>query len=405
MRFSWSSPPGYVRDIDKDGKNEFVGFGYEGIVVGKYSGAWSDPNAVDDVVWTLVDSMLSVGSTLADLDGDGFVELVNASPIGFGPWPTDLPGTIKRTDYFAISKPTGPSTYTTLRMGSPTDSARMANGYKAFPAAYRGGGYRSVVAYDIDHDGKDEVFVADWGSWQFWMIDIGNKALADIDSTDFYPLADHRELFGTPMPDPLYAACLQVADMNGNGKPEFYSGLGPWGTTGGRSVVRVEYQGGDPTAKASWAEAIVYQDTTNNIVPRQVLAAGDITGNGKQELVIINANGAGGGGAVIVLESKTYTPTGVEEIRQGPYPRSSRSVRTTRIPSTPARRSSIPLPKDAEVKLIVYNLLGQKVAELVNTVQHAGEYEVTLNADRLASGVYFYRMQAGHSSKSGRCFS
>ena len=394
QRFSWSSPPAYVRDIDKDGKPEFVGFSYEGIVVGKYSGAWSSPNAVDEVVWTLVDSMLSVGSTLADLDGDGFVELVNASPIGFGPQPVDLPGTIHRTDYFAITKPTGPNAYTTLRMASPKDSARMANGYKAFPAAFQGGGFRSVVAYDIDHDGKDEVFVADWGSWKFWMIKLGNKAVADIDSTDFYPLTDNQTLFGTPPPNPLFASCLQVADMNGNGKPEFYSGLGPWIDHGAQSVVRVEYLGGDPKSAASWHHEIVYQDTVHTLVPRQVLAAGDITGNGKQELVIINANAAGGGGAVIVLESKTFGTTGVDEAN-GTVPEKFSISQNYPNPFNPSTVIRYTLPKQTDVKLNVYNVLGQKVAELVNTVQPAGEYEVTLHANRLASGVYFYRMQAG----------
>lgn len=395
QRFSWSSPPAYVRDIDKDGKNEFVGFSYEGLVVGKYTGSWSDPNAVDNVVWTYVDSMLSVGSTLADLDGDGYVELVNASPIGFGPTPinNDLPGTFKRYDYFAISKPNGTGGFTTLRMASPLDSTRMVNGYKAFPAAYRGGGFRAVKAYDIDGDGKDEVFVADWASYKFWMIDIGTKPLADIDSTDFYPLADFTALFGTPLPDPSYAACLQVADMNGNGRPEFYAGLGPWGTTGAQSVVRAEYQGGDPKSPASWQAAIVYQDTTHHINPRQVLAAGDITGNGKQELVIINSNTLGGGGAIVVLESRTFTS--VNDNNDGIVPEKYAISQNYPNPFNPSTKIQYSIPKEAQVSLVVYNVLGQKVAELVNTVQNAGKYEVVLNANSFASGVYFYRMQAG----------
>ena len=44
------------------------------------------------------------------------------------------------------------------------------------------------------------------------------------------------------------------------------------------------------------------------------------------------------------------------------------------------------------VQLIVYNLLGQKVATLVNEKQIPGRYSVTLDASQLTSGVYFYKL-------------
>ena len=47
------------------------------------------------------------------------------------------------------------------------------------------------------------------------------------------------------------------------------------------------------------------------------------------------------------------------------------------------------------VSLKVYNLLGQEVATLVNEELKPGSYEVTFDATRLASGVYFYRLNAG----------
>ena len=47
------------------------------------------------------------------------------------------------------------------------------------------------------------------------------------------------------------------------------------------------------------------------------------------------------------------------------------------------------------VQLIVYDILGRKVATLVNEAKAPGNYEVNFNASNLASGVYFYRLQAG----------
>ena len=50
------------------------------------------------------------------------------------------------------------------------------------------------------------------------------------------------------------------------------------------------------------------------------------------------------------------------------------------------------------VQLKVYDILGNEVATLVNENQRPGNHEVTFKAGNLASGVYFYRLQAGSLS-------
>ncbi len=47
------------------------------------------------------------------------------------------------------------------------------------------------------------------------------------------------------------------------------------------------------------------------------------------------------------------------------------------------------------VKLVVYDILGNEVATLVNEEKPAGEYEVEFNATGLPSGIYFYQIKAG----------
>jgi hypothetical protein len=54
------------------------------------------------------------------------------------------------------------------------------------------------------------------------------------------------------------------------------------------------------------------------------------------------------------------------------------------------------LPEKASVTLTVYNLLGQQVASLVNQYQEAGYHRARFEAGSLASGIYFYRLQAGN---------
>jgi hypothetical protein len=52
------------------------------------------------------------------------------------------------------------------------------------------------------------------------------------------------------------------------------------------------------------------------------------------------------------------------------------------------------------VKLEVFDVLGRKVATLVNEAQSAGTHNITFNASGLSSGVYFYRLQAGNFSST-----
>lgn len=60
-------------------------------------------------------------------------------------------------------------------------------------------------------------------------------------------------------------------------------------------------------------------------------------------------------------------------------------------PTTTIRYS---IPEAGLVNIKVFNLLGQEVAELVNTQQNSGNYEVIFDATQLASGIYFYTIEA-----------
>jgi hypothetical protein len=68
-------------------------------------------------------------------------------------------------------------------------------------------------------------------------------------------------------------------------------------------------------------------------------------------------------------------------------------------PFNPSTNIDYALPVSGPVTLKVYNLLGQEIRTLVNGVQNAGTYHVRFDATALATGVYFYRLQAGSFSK------
>jgi len=65
-------------------------------------------------------------------------------------------------------------------------------------------------------------------------------------------------------------------------------------------------------------------------------------------------------------------------------------------PFNPATIISYFLPKNAQVKLEIYNRLGQLVQVLVNGKQSAGSHDCRWQPAGISSGVYFYRLQMGN---------
>ncbi len=64
-------------------------------------------------------------------------------------------------------------------------------------------------------------------------------------------------------------------------------------------------------------------------------------------------------------------------------------------PFNPTTRINYAITQSSQVTLIVYNILGQQVAVLVNGYKNAGNYQLTWDASNLPSGIYIYRIEAG----------
>ncbi|MBM2846477.1 MAG: hypothetical protein HW407_1789 [Bacteroidetes bacterium] len=97
--------------------------------------------------------------------------------------------------------------------------------------------------------------------------------------------------------------------------------------------------------------------------------------------------------AVKDLSSNSPTSFVLEQNYPNPFNPTTRIAFT--LPSQSANTAEGRERVGSHVTLKVYDLLGREVATMVNEEMKPGRYEVAFNAEGLASGTYFYRIQAG----------
>lgn len=68
-------------------------------------------------------------------------------------------------------------------------------------------------------------------------------------------------------------------------------------------------------------------------------------------------------------------------------------------PFNPTTSIHYAIPRDSQVKLEIFDILGARVLTVVDNPQTAGYYTVTFDASNLSTGVYFYRLSAGDFSQ------
>jgi hypothetical protein len=63
-------------------------------------------------------------------------------------------------------------------------------------------------------------------------------------------------------------------------------------------------------------------------------------------------------------------------------------------PFNPGTTIRYSIPTQSNIRLRVYNSIGENIADLINTNQSAGSYEVNWDAGNFASGIYLYSIEA-----------
>jgi hypothetical protein len=122
------------------------------------------------------------------------------------------------------------------------------------------------------------------------------------------------------------------------------------------------------------------------------LASGDYQ-NGDYLADLHLLHNAAGGDAVIHV-TMWVNPEGVPEAVTA-IPTEFRLDQAYPNPFNPITTIPFALRERTHAKLAVYNIMGQRVAMLVDGMLEAGEHRVTFDGSNLASGLYFYRLEAG----------
>jgi hypothetical protein len=95
--------------------------------------------------------------------------------------------------------------------------------------------------------------------------------------------------------------------------------------------------------------------------------------------------------------------TGVSQTQEkSPLPATYALGQNHPNPFNPATCIAYDLPEAADVTLSVYNIAGQRVATLASGHREAGRHRVAWDGTGLASGIYFYRLEAGAFSRTRR---
>lgn len=90
-----------------------------------------------------------------------------------------------------------------------------------------------------------------------------------------------------------------------------------------------------------------------------------------------------------------YSPSSVSDFSE---PGNFSLMQNYPNPFNPSTQINYSLSSGSFVKLSVFDILGNEVAELVNSYQNAGPYSVNFDASNLSSGIYFYKLQSGNIS-------
>ena len=127
-------------------------------------------------------------------------------------------------------------------------------------------------------------------------------------------------------------------------------------------------------------------------LPRSVVAS-DFDQDGKTDIALVSSV-APGVDSLFVLYNLGGGTVGIQDQEIENIPANFSLSQNYPNPFNPSTKIEYTLPAESNVKISVFNILGEKVRELVNNQMSTGTHSVNFNAGNLASGIYVYRIES-----------
>jgi len=143
---------------------------------------------------------------------------------------------------------------------------------------------------------------------------------------------------------------------------------------------------------------LTYTATSSNEGVASVLVAGSVLTVTPLAVgtAVITVTAQNEHGAQTRISFTVHVPTGVPVEHEGGMPEVFALVPNIPNPFNPATVIGFALPEAGRVRLEVFDVLGRRVAVLVDEHRGPGRYTVTWEAASAPSGIYLYRLQAGN---------
>ncbi len=333
---------------------------------------------------------------------------------------------------------TGPNTY--VMADTTTGKANLFLSTTDDVALFSG------LAYDIDKDGRDEVYLPTFPSSGSPLL--GKVSMISYDANQSTDMIDSSNVFNLDLSSVNGGTTFGYGygDIDNNGKPNLYfSGSYPF------NVVTAEFQGGDKKDQNNWVVSLLYAGeptifssmtikdsagvvdtafTVNGAFASKIWGRStDFDKDGKEDIVLpyqalndsIDVSTLTWNGAQFdTVKSKVVNPKrwGLRIIESDAVTGISSKDLTVITPEdftleqnypnpfNPSTNIKFTLPLNKKVSLKIYDILGNEVATLINNQEFSkGTHEVTWNGRnnagaQVASGTYIYQLRFGNFTKS-----